>query len=106
HWRGIERGGLRAATRLWLPCVAAGLLGLALATSIGIDPLVTSIAATLAARALYAHRRAVALATVATAALAGAVQLHGGSAATGEMLLGFMLIASGVAYRAADRSDA
>jgi hypothetical protein len=106
QWRRMDRGRLRAATRLWLPCVAIGVLGLPLALTVGVDPLVTSIAATLAARAVLVGMRVVGVATIATATVGGAIVLQGGSAATGELLLAIVLIAAGVVYTAPEERDA
>jgi hypothetical protein len=105
HWRGLERGAeLRAGARLMLAYAAVGALALVLAIVAGVNPLITVIAAATALRARLAGMPAVALAAVATGALADALLESGVPAAAGEIVLGVALIVLGVALRAKERA--
>jgi hypothetical protein len=87
-----------------LAYAAVGALALVLAIVAGVNPLITVIAAATALRARLAGMPAVALAAVATGALADALLESGVPAAAGEIVLGVALIVLGVALRAKERA--
>jgi hypothetical protein len=92
EWRRARRSpGVVAAARSWGVCVAAVGAGAFLAAALGIDALVTAVAAGFVARAALARRPVVALAALA----AGALAAGGIPPAALEGALGVALVAAG-----------
>jgi hypothetical protein len=88
--------------RLAVRCAAAGVAVAALAALAGANPLISGLAAMLAARAWLARMPAAAAAVVAAGALVDAALLEVPTAAA-EVLLGAALAVAGLALRAWER---
>jgi hypothetical protein len=96
EWRRARRSpGLVVAARSWGACVAAVGAGAFPAAALGIDVLVTAVAAGLVARAALARRPLVALAALAAGACAGALAAAGVPAAALEGAVGAALVLAG-----------
>lgn len=87
--------GLVVAARSWGACVAAVGAGAFLAAALGIDALVTAVAAGFVVRAGLARRPVVALAALAAGTAAAALTAAGVPAPALEAALGAALIAAG-----------
>jgi hypothetical protein len=104
--RGLEGSDLRAGARLLAAYALAGAAGAALAVAWGADPLVAAIAAATALRAYLAGMPVVALAALATGAIADALLRSDVPVGPGELALGAALIAAGAASRIVERARA
>jgi len=94
---------IMAAAWLWAACVAAALAGVVAADALGVDPLIAAIAGALALRGVLAGMPAAAFGALAGGVVAEALVGSGVAGASAEAALGAILIAAGLAVRAAER---